>query len=83
MKNKNVFKSLLNQSKRTVFFSGAGAPTESGIPDFRSSIGIFSKKLNKNIPPEKLVSRAFFNNHPQEFFDFYYNTVKISSYREK
>lgn len=71
MENEKLFKNLLNRSNHTVFFSGAGASTESGIPDFRSSKGIFSKKLNKNISPEELVSRAFFDNHPREFFDFY------------
>lgn len=75
MEIKDVFKILLSQNNRIVFFGGAGVSTESGIPDFRSSTGIFSKKLNKNIPPEELVSRTFFNNHPQEFFDFYHENL--------
>nr|DAK26523.1 MAG TPA: NAD-dependent deacetylase [Caudoviricetes sp.] len=61
MENESIFKNFLNRSNRTVFFSGAGASTESGIPDFRSSKGIFSKKLNKNISLEELVSRTFFD----------------------
>ena len=30
---------MLEKSKRTVFFGGAGVSTESGIPDFRSAHG--------------------------------------------
>ena len=36
---------LLRNSRRTVFFGGAGLSTESGIPDFRSSDGIYSENF--------------------------------------
>ena len=37
------FRSMIEQSKRGVVFTGAGHSTESGIPDFRSPGGIWTK----------------------------------------
>lgn len=67
----NKLKQIIKESSKTVFFGGAGVSTASGIPDFRSANGIFSKKLNKNITPEQAVSHSFYQNNPEEFFDFY------------
>ena len=64
-------KELIEKSDNIVFFGGAGVSTESNIPDFRSSSGLFSQKLNKNFTPEQLVSHTFFENYPEEFFKFY------------
>jgi NAD-dependent deacetylase len=67
----NKLKQLIDKSNYIVFFGGAGVSTESNIPDFRSSSGLFSQKLNKNFTPEQLVSHTFFIKHPEEFFNFY------------
>lgn len=61
---------MLRDSKRVVFFGGAGVSTESGIPDFRSADGIYSKRYGK-LSPERIISRSFFDESPQEFYDFY------------
>ena len=52
-----------------VFFGGAGVSTESGVPDFRSSGGIFAKKYD--YPPEQILSHSFFWSHTDVFYDFY------------
>ena len=46
---------ILKDSKNIVFFGGAGVSTSSGVPDFRSSTGLYSKKLNRNFTPEQAV----------------------------
>lgn len=38
----------LKTSKYTVVFTGAGMSTESGLPDFRSSKGLWKKKIRVN-----------------------------------
>ena len=62
---------IVRESKRIVFFGGAGVSTESGIPDFRSADGIYHKDLGKTFRPEEMVSRSFFLQHIREFYDFY------------
>lgn len=56
-------------AENIVFFGGAGVSTESGIPDFRSTDGIYALKYK--YPPETMVSIGFLTEHPAEFFDFY------------
>ena len=52
-------KKIIDESKNIVFFGGAGVSTESGIPDFRSSNGVFSKILNSSLAPEQVVSHTY------------------------
>lgn len=44
-----IFKRCIEESKRIVAFTGAGASTESGIKDFRSKDGLYSEKWWTNI----------------------------------
>ena len=59
----------VRKSRHLVFFGGAGVSIESGIPDFRSEDGLYRQKFR--YPPETMLSRTFFDTHPEEFFDFY------------
>lgn len=61
---------ILRQSKRIVFFGGAGVSTASGIPDFRSAEGLFSREED-GLSPEMILSKSFFYLQPERFFDFY------------
>lgn len=62
---------MFRESRNIVFFGGAGVSTASNIPDFRSSEGIFSQKLNIQLTPEQLVSHTFYMRYPEEFYSFY------------
>lgn len=69
----NQFYQWVRDSKRICFFGGAGVSTESGIPDFRSAKGIYSKDVNQYFSPEELVSHTAYRQYPEMFFDFYKN----------
>lgn len=65
----DVFQQIINDSKKIVFFGGAGVSTESGIPDFRSQDGLYNMKYD--YPPEQILSNTFFRNNLKEFYRFY------------
>jgi NAD-dependent deacetylase len=67
----SIFKTFLEESDNIVFFGGAGVSTESGIPDFRSSGGLYNEKLKNSYSPEEILSHSFFIRHTKEFYDFY------------
>ena len=62
---------MLRESKRVVFFTGAGVSVPSGIPDFRSASGIYNEKTRRTYSPEEMVSHSFLETHPEEFYAFY------------
>ncbi len=69
-----TLKDIINNSKRIVFFGGAGVSTESNIPDFRSDEGIYQEKKYR-FPPETMLSHSFFERYPEEFYDFYFEKM--------
>ena len=62
-------KELVDSSDNIVFFGGAGVSTESGIPDFRSTDGLYHQQWK--YPPEVILSHTFYESNPEEFFRFY------------
>ena len=67
----NALKHLIDKANRIVFLGGAGLSTESGIPDFRSSDGVFKAVKAYGVPPETLLSIDFFEDYPEIFYDYY------------
>ena len=61
--------SIIDEGRRIVFFGGAGVSTESGIPDFRSTDGLYNQQYK--FPPEQIISHSFFMREPEEFYRFY------------
>ena len=69
MNELETLKQWIEESKRIVFFGGAGVSTESGIPDFRSVDGLYNQKYA--YPPETIISHSFYKRNPEEFYRFY------------
>jgi NAD-dependent deacetylase len=63
-------KKIIDTSKNTVLFTGAGISCPSGIPDFRSADGLYGEK-GGGYSPEQIISHSFFVAHPKEFYEFY------------
>lgn len=70
-----IFKQEIIDSKKIVFFGGAGVSTASGIPDFRSSKGIYNQDLGYSVTGEEILSTDFFKSNPKEFFDFSFSKI--------
>ncbi len=64
---------MIDESSNIVFFGGAGVSTESNIPDFRSTDGLYHQTYK--YPPEVMVSHTFYTQHTEEFYDFYKNKM--------
>ena len=64
---------IIDDSERIVFFGGAGVSTESNIPDFRSSGGLFKQQYRYS--PEEIVSHTFFMRKTEDFYEFYKNKM--------
>ena len=64
---------MIRQSDNIVFFGGAGVSTESGMKDYRSEDGLYNIVKKYKVSPETILSHSFFENHPDVFYDFYYN----------
>ena len=64
-----LMKQWIGNSNNIVFFGGAGVSTESGIPDFRSTDGLYHMKYA--YPPETILSHRFFLERTSEFYEFY------------
>ena len=60
---------IIDNSKKIVFFGGAGVSVASGLKDFRSKDGLYNMKYP--YPPEEILSHHFFMNNTKEFYKFY------------
>ena len=68
---RTVLADLLNESKRTIVYTGAGMSTESGLPDFRSAkTGMWETE-----DPAKVASVTALNQQVEQFFQFYKQRV--------
>ena len=74
-----AFREMINESQKAVFLGGAGVSTESGIPDFRSRDGLYSRKRGrfKKYRPEYLLSSDCLQGRPELFFDYFRENLDV------
>lgn len=63
----------ITSAKHIVVLSGAGISTASGIPDFRSKNGVYSKVERV----EYLLSETYYHQHPKEFWISFKNIFQL------
>ena len=73
MTEREILKKWLAESNNIVFFGGAGVSTESKIPDFRSTDGLYNQQYA--YPPETILSHTFYMKKTDEFYRFYRNKM--------
>ncbi|MED4073468.1 NAD-dependent protein deacylase [Priestia endophytica] len=64
---------LVKQSGTITFFTGAGMSTESGLPDFRSSNGLYKQNMNFT----DIVSLDFYEKDPVLFWTLFKDIFRI------
>lgn len=75
MEKYQKLKEIIQNAQDIVIFTGAGISVPSGIPDFRSSDGLYNQKTKINYSPEQIISHSFFMNHTKDFYEFYKNKM--------
>lgn len=65
----NEAANLIKDAKDIMVLTGAGISTESGVKDFRSKDGL-SHSTYKGYYPETILSRTFFYENPEMFYDY-------------
>lgn len=78
MNNIELLIKWIKESKKTVFFGGAGVSTESGIKDFRSKDGLYNQVYD--YPPEEILSHHFFMRNTEEFYKFYREKLNTNGF---
>jgi NAD-dependent protein deacetylase/lipoamidase len=63
---------LIRERQPCVVLTGAGVSTESGIPDFRSSTGIWAE-----VDPFEVASIDAFRRDPERVWDFYRKRIHV------
>jgi NAD-dependent deacetylase len=70
---------MVQNSANIVFFGGVSK--ESDIPDFRGAGGLYQQPGQAAVPPEVLLSHSYFEEHPREFFAFYFAKMIFAAAR--
>ncbi len=66
---------IIRNAKSVVFFGGAGVSTDSGIPDFRGSGGLYTSDDEYGASPENIISHSSLMYNPERFYKYYKNNM--------
>lgn len=69
---------MIADARHIVFFTGAGISTGSGIPDFRSSNGLYSQTNENEDPPEYMLSAECLYDEPAKFYQYLRENMDFS-----
>lgn len=74
------FNKMLADAKRIVVFTGAGASTGAGLPDFRSADGLYNKvdEEFKDVNPETILSAGYLASNPERFFRYLFKEMNFT-----
>ncbi len=61
---------IIKNAQSVVFLGGAGVSTDSGIPDFRGSGGLYTEDQG-DLPPEEILTVEYMRRNPEEFYEYY------------
>ncbi len=73
MTDYEAIKEIIKNADSVVFFGGAGVSTESGIPDFRGTGGLYTEENETD--PQEILTPKFMLYKPEEFYNYYKNSM--------
>ena len=76
MNSVETLANIIKNSNYVVFFTGAGASTDSGLADFRGKNGLYNERKFMEYEPEEILSHDFFFLH-RDIFNKYLQNLKI------
>ena len=68
---------MLSEKKKIMILTGAGISAASGVPTFRGSEGIWTKKYPDVEKPQDLATRVFFEKHPHKKWNWTFDMIKL------
>ncbi len=78
MNNSKKLADIIKNSNYVVFFTGAGASTDSGLSDFRGKNGLYNERKYMGYEPEEILSHDFFFSHRDIFNKYLVEKLSIN-----
>ena len=66
----DALRGIIANARRVVFFGGAGVSTNSGIPDFRGTGGLYTRESSTD-DPGTILRTSYLLHNPEDFYRYY------------